>query len=122
MQLLQLLKSKIHHAHVTYCNQDYVGSIEIDGALMDAVGMQNGELVHVWAVDQPARIITYAFRAEERGSVGLNGGAAQFFRPGDRVVIASFALSDEPVEPKVIALNGENEILNPMVPFTKTGV
>jgi aspartate 1-decarboxylase len=120
MRLLQLLKAKLHHARVTYANPDYVGSIEIGGDLMDAIGLQDGELVHVWGVDHTSRIETYAFRGP-RGVIGLNGGAAHFFKPGDRVVIAAFCLSDEPVEPRMVLLDEENRIVRHMEPFTVHG-
>lgn len=120
MRLLQLLKSKLHHGHVTYANPDYVGSIEIDRSLMERVGIEDGELVHVWAVDHTARIETYAFGGA-KGVIGLNGGAAQFFRPGDRLVIASFALADEPIEPQIVALNEQNEVVRDMTPFSVVG-
>jgi aspartate 1-decarboxylase len=120
MRLNQLLKSKIHHAHVTYANPDYVGSIEVDADLMKRVGLQDGELVHIWAVDHTARIETYVF-AGPPGTVGINGGAAHFFRPGDRIIIAGFCLSDEPVTPQVILVNERNEIVRDMTPFTIHG-
>ena len=116
MQLLQLLKCKLHHARVTYANPDYVGSIEVDGRLMERIGLQNGELVHVWAVDHESRIQTYVF-AGPPGVVGLNGGAAHHFKAGDRVVIAAFALSDEPIEPKMLLLDDENQVVREMAPF-----
>jgi len=116
MRLLQLLKSKLHHARITYANPEYVGSIEIDAELMDEVGILDGEMVHVWAVDHGARITTYAFRGP-RGVVGLNGGAAHHFRAGDRVVIAAFTLSDEPVIPKAVLLDEENKIVRQMEPI-----
>ena len=119
MRLSQLLKAKIHHARVTYANPDYVGSIEIDGRLMDRIGIVSGELVHVWAVDHTSRIQTYAF-AGPPGVIGLNGGAAHFFRPGDRLVIAAFDLSDEPIEPKMILVNEQNEFVREMDPFMVT--
>lgn len=79
MRLRQLLKAKLHHATVTYANPDYVGSIEIGAELMDAMGLYDGEMVHVWAVDTKSRIVTYAFRGPT-GSIGLNGGAAHRFQ------------------------------------------
>ena len=93
MRLNQLLKCKLHHARVTYANVDYVGSIELCGDLMDTVGLVDGELVHVWAVDTKSRIETYCFRGP-KGVCGLNGGAAHFFKRGDRVIVAAFCLSD----------------------------
>jgi aspartate 1-decarboxylase len=120
MRLSQLLKSKLHHARVTYANPDYVGSIEIDGDLLRRVGIMDGELVHVWAVDHTSRIETYAFSGP-KGVVGLNGGAAHFFNPGDKIIVAAFALSDEPIVPRVLLLNEENEVVRDMTPFTVLG-
>lgn len=120
MRLKQLLKSKLHHARVTYANPDYVGSIEIGAELMKRVGLEDGELVHVWAVDHKSRIETYAFSGPE-GVIGLNGGAAHHFQAGDRVVIAAFTLSDESVEPIVVLLDEENKVVRDMSPYCVTG-
>ena len=120
MQLNQILKSKLHHARVTYANPDYVGSIEVDGELMNRVGMLDGELVHVWAVDHTARIQTYVFRGPS-GVVGMNGGAAHFFKPGDRLIIASFTLTDELIDPKVVLLDEENKVVKQLEPFSVLG-
>lgn len=120
MRLSQLLKAKLHHARVTYANPDYVGSIEVCRDLMERVGLQDGELVHVWAVDHTARIQTYVF-AGPRGVVGLNGGAAHFFKAGDRIIIAAFDLADEPILPKIVLLGEENEVVRDLTPFSVVG-
>jgi len=120
MRLSQLLKAKLHHAHVTYANPDYVGSIEIDADLMREIGLNDGELVHVWAVDHTSRIQTYAFGGP-KGVIGLNGGAAHHFRAGDRLVIAAFDLTDEPILPRIVLLNEQNEIVRDMTPFSVVG-
>ncbi len=120
MRLNHLLKAKLHHARVTYANPEYVGSIEIDGDLMDRIGIQDGEMVHVWAVDHKSRIETYAFRGP-KGVIGLNGGAAHHFQAGDRVVIAAFTWTDEPVEPKVVLLDENNRVVRDMSPYCVLG-
>jgi aspartate 1-decarboxylase len=120
MRLSQFLKAKLHHARVTYSNAEYVGSIEIGEDLMERVGLEDGELVHIWAVDHTARIQTYAF-AGPKGVVGLNGGAAHFFKPGDRLVIAAFDLADAPIIPKIVLLNEDNEVVRDMTPFSVVG-
>lgn len=120
MRLNQLLKAKLHHARVTYADPEYVGSIEIDRDLMRRIGIEDGELVHVWAVDHKSRIETYAFGGG-KGVIGLNGGAAHHFRAGDRLVIAAFTLSDEPVVPKMLLLGDDNEVLREMEPFHVLG-
>ena len=120
MRLSQLLKAKIHHAHVSYANPDYIGSIEIDRAIMDHVGIVDGELVHIWAVDTMSRIQTYAFAGPE-GIIGLNGGAARYFNAGDRIVIAAFDLSDEPITPIMVLLDDDNRIVRNIEPFSIVG-
>ncbi len=120
MRLYHLLKAKLHHARVTYANADYVGSIQICEDLMTRVGLIDGELVHVWAVDHSARIETYAFGGPQ-GVIGLNGGAAQFFEPGDRLIIAAFALSDKPIVPKIVLLDEENHVIRDLTPFSILG-
>lgn len=120
MRLSQLLKAKLHHARVSYANPDYVGSIEIDAKLMERVGIMEGEMVHIWAVDHTSRIETYAF-AGPPGVIGLNGGAAHFFKTGDKIIIAAFDLSDEPIVPKIVLLNENNEVIRDMTPFSVVG-
>ena len=120
MRLLQLLKSKLHHAHVTYANPDYVGSIEIDGEIMDRVGILNGEMVQIWAVDHSARLNTYAFRGP-KGVIGLNGGAARYFNAGDRLIICAFTWTDEAIVPKMVLLDENNHIVRDMDPFSTHG-
>ena len=120
MQLHQLLKAKLHHARVTYANPDYVGSIEIDKDLMQQAGILDGEMVQVWAVDRASRIATYAFGGP-KGVIGLNGGAAHFFHEGDRVIIASFVWTDEPIIPKLLLLDENNSVVREMKPFDVEG-
>jgi aspartate 1-decarboxylase len=120
MRLNLLLKAKLHHARITYANTDYVGSIEIDAELLRRCGIQDGEMVHVWAVDHKARLETYAFGGP-KGVIGLNGGAAHFFNPGDRVIIAAFTWTDEPVDPVMLLLDEENTVVKDLAPFTILG-
>ena len=120
MRLLQLLKSKLHHARVTYANPDYVGSIEIDGDLMKRVGIEDGEMVQIWAVDHASRLNTYAFSGP-KGVVGMNGGAARFFSPGDRLIICAFCWTDEQVVPKILQLGEKNEVVKELAPFKVEG-
>lgn len=120
MRLSQYLKCKLHHARVTYTNPEYVGSVEIDRSLMNRIGLDDGELVHIWAVDREARLITYAFGGPP-GVIGLNGGAAHTFRVGERVIIAAFDLADEPIVPKQILLDADNRFVRDMAPFDVVG-
>jgi len=109
MQLLSILKSKIHRATVTEANVDYVGSIALDRDLMDRTGIRQNERVHVWNVTTGARVETYAIEAQPgSGVVALNGAAAHRFQPGDVVIVAAFCWTDEPLDPKMILVDEQN--------------
>jgi aspartate 1-decarboxylase len=120
MRLLSLLKSKVHHARVTYANAEYVGSIEMCPDVMKATDIRDGEFVYVWNVENAERFTTYAFRGEV-GAIGVNGSAAHRVNVGDRLIIACFAFTDEEVAPKVVLLDEKNAIVKHMVPFSRTG-
>jgi aspartate 1-decarboxylase len=109
--LRELLKSKIHRCTITEANVEYVGSITIDEDLLDAVDMWQGELVHVWNIDNGERFQTYAL-AGPRGSgvICINGAAALKVSVGQKVIVASFGLSETPIEPKVILTDEKNRI------------
>ncbi|MDH7570288.1 MAG: aspartate 1-decarboxylase [Armatimonadota bacterium] len=104
-----MLKSKIHRATVTGADIDYVGSITIDLDLMDRAGLHPGEQVHVWNVANGARFETYAMPGDRgSGVICVNGAAAHLARPGDKVIIAAFALTDEPVQPRIVLVDEQN--------------
>jgi aspartate 1-decarboxylase len=109
MRLRQLLKSKIHRATITEANVNYIGSITIDRDLLDRVDLWEGELVHVWNVDNGERFETYALVGEAgSGVVCVNGAAAHKVSVGDRVIVTAFALTDETVTPKMILVDPQN--------------
>ena len=112
MQLRAICKSKIHHAVVTEANVDYIGSIAIDRELLERVDILPGEKVGVWNVTNGARIETYALPAPPgSGDIIVNGAAAHRFRPGDRVIIVAFVLTDEPVSPRMILVDQQNRFV-----------
>lgn len=111
MKLRIICKSKIHHAVVTRADLHYIGSIGIDRALMDLTDIVPGEQVSVWNVNNGARIETYAIElAAGSGEIVVNGAAARHFAAGDTVIIAAFALADEPVTPRMIAVDARNRL------------
>ncbi|MFQ3610811.1 MAG: aspartate 1-decarboxylase [Fimbriimonadales bacterium] len=112
MRLIERLKSKIHMARVTDSRIDYIGSIAIDEELMDAVGFEPGELVHVWVMDNGERFQTYVIPAPPgSGEIAIYGSAAHKAQRGHRVIIAAFTLTDEWVEPKMVLVNERNQIV-----------
>lgn len=96
---------------MTCCDVDYVGSVAIDSELMDAAGIVEGEMVHVWNVTNGERLETYAIPAEPGcGVICLNGAAAHRCTAGDKVILATFCLTDEPIERKVVLVDDNNRI------------
>lgn len=112
--LIQTLKSKIHRAAVTEVNVDYVGSITIDPALMDAAGIAEFEKVLVANITNGGRFETYAVNGKRNsGAICMNGAAAKLAKAGDMVIILAFALAepDEKITPKMVLVDGKNRIV-----------
>lgn len=111
-----LLKSKIHRATVTHADLDYEGSVTIDSDLLDAANILPNEAVHIWNVTRGTRLITYTLPGPRgSGAICINGAAAHLNRPGDLVIIATYA--DMEVEearsyvPVVVRVDEKNRIL-----------
>ena len=112
MLFRNVLKSKIHRATVTDANVDYIGSITIDPLLLEAVDIWDGEQVHVWNITNGERFQTYALTGERgSGMVRINGAGAHKARVGDLVIVASFAVTDKPLVPRVILVNSDNRFV-----------
>ncbi|HJC78432.1 MAG: aspartate 1-decarboxylase [Bacteroidales bacterium] len=93
--LIEVLKSKIHRVSVTEANLNYVGSITIDEALMEAAGMIEGEKVQILDINNGERLETYIIKGRRgSGCICLNGAAARKVAVGDLVIIVSYALMD----------------------------
>ncbi|MCC6669143.1 MAG: aspartate 1-decarboxylase [Polyangiaceae bacterium] len=113
---LNVFKSKIHRATVTHADLDYEGSVTIDAGLMGAAEILPHEAIHVWNVTRGTRLVTYAI-AGDRGSgvVCINGAAARLCRPGDKVILATFAdmTPDEARAhlPRVVRVDDDNRQL-----------
>ncbi len=91
-----LLKSKIHRATVTEANLDYQGSVTIDPLLMEAADLLHFERVEIYNVTNGERLATYAIPGRRgAGEICLNGAAAHKARPGDKVILASYADYDD---------------------------
>jgi aspartate 1-decarboxylase len=111
-----MMKSKIHRATVTQADLDYVGSVTLDIALMEAADLLEGEQVAIVDITNGARIETYVIPGERgSGVIGINGAAAHLVHPGDLVIIMSYAvLSDaeaRALQPRVVHVDGKNRIV-----------
>ena len=112
---IEILKSKIHRATVTGADLNYIGSITIDEALMNAANIKSGEKVHVVNINNGERLITYVINGKKNsGEITLNGPAARKVQKGDEVIIISYALVDfdksDKFKPTVIFPSKNNSI------------
>ena len=111
-----MMKSKIHRATVTQADLDYVGSVTLDAALMEAADLLEGEQVAIVDITNGARIETYVIPGERgSGVIGINGAAAHLVHPGDLVIIMSYALVTDAearaLDPKVVHVDEKNRIV-----------
>ena len=111
-----MLKSKIHRATVTQADLDYVGSITIDAALMDAADLIEGEQVAIADITNGARLETYVIPGPRgSGIIGINGAAAHLIKPGDLVIVMSYAMLPDAearaLVPRVVHVDEANRIV-----------
>ena len=111
-----MMKSKIHRATVTQADLDYVGSVTLDAALMEAADLLEGEQVAIVDITNGARIETYVIPGPRgSGVIGINGAAAHLVHPGDLVIIMSYAVLDDAearaLKPRVVHVDEKNRIV-----------
>lgn len=114
---LHVFKSKIHRATVTHADVDYEGSVTIDADLLEAAEILPFEAVHIWNVTRGTRLMTYALEGPRgSGAVCVNGAAAHLNKPGDLVILATFAdMSPEEArqyKPRVVRVDQQNRIID----------
>lgn len=108
----QVMRSKLHNGRVTDANVAYVGSIEIDEDLLDAVGLWVGERVLVVSNTSGARLETYTIAgARGSGIISMNGAAAHQIGAGEQVIVMGWELTEKPVAPNVVLLDDDNRIV-----------
>lgn len=110
---ITLLKSKLLRAEITDRALHYEGSLAIDSALMEQVGLRPYEKILVANIANGERFETYAIEAPKGShTFSLNGAAAHKGELGDLLVIMSFAQLDEQEadtwKPKVLVLADGN--------------
>ena len=102
---------------MTEANLDYVGSITIDEALMEAANIYAGEKVQVVDNTNGARLETYVI-AGRRGSgcICMNGAAAHLIHVGDTVIIMAYALMTpeeaKAFKPSIVLPGAGNKIVD----------
>lgn len=111
-----MMKSKIHRATVTQADLDYVGSVTLDAALMEAADLLEGEQVAIVDITNGARIETYVIPGPRgSGVIGINGAAAHLVHPNDLVIIMSYAILDDAeartLKPLVVHVDEQNRVV-----------
>jgi len=114
--LRTLMHAKLHGARVTDHNLAYQGSITIDRALMDAVGILPHEKVQVVDKNNGNRFETYVFEgARGSGDICVNGAAARLVASGDELIIIAYGQFTEAEaarhHPRVAILGPENRVV-----------
>ena len=90
---IQVVKSKIHRVKVTGADLNYIGSITIDEALLEASNIIEGERVFIVNINNGERFDTYAIKGEKNsGIITLNGPAARKVQRDDIIIIISYAI------------------------------
>lgn len=100
---------------VTEANLNYVGSITIDEALMEAADILPNEKVQVVNNNNGARLETYVIPGpRDSGVICLNGAAARLVQPGDTVIIITYAVMDRDearnFKPRAILVDEHNKV------------
>lgn len=113
---IEVVKSKIHRVKVTGADLNYIGSITIDKALMEAANMIEGEKVSIVNINNGERLDTYIIPGEKNsGEITLNGPAARRVAPGDIIIIISYGLMDfeeaKNFSPSIVFPNEETNTL-----------
>ena len=117
MPRLHMFKSKIHRATVTHADLDYEGSVTISAELMEAAQILEHEQIHIWNVTRGTRLTTYALRGDAHsGVICINGAAAHLAKPGDLVILATFAEMEAAEArtwvPTVVLVDGKNRVVD----------
>jgi aspartate 1-decarboxylase len=113
--LIRMCMAKIHRATVTEADLNYVGSITVDEALLEASGIRAFQYVNITNLSNGVFWQTYAV-AGPRGSgeVCLNGPPARHFQPGDKIIVLAEAWIDptemQELDPVVVFVDDQNRI------------
>lgn len=92
---IEVIKSKIHRVKVTGADLNYIGSITVDEALLDAANIIEGEKVNIVNINNGERFETYAIKGKRNsGEITLNGPAARRVQRDDIIIIMSYAQMD----------------------------
>jgi aspartate 1-decarboxylase len=100
LEMIEIIRAKLHGLRVTGADVAYHGSITLDPEHCAAAGIFPLEFVNVWNKNTGARISTYViFGKPGSRCCNLNGAAARTCQIGDEVIITA----TETIDPKDLA-------------------
>jgi aspartate 1-decarboxylase len=113
--LLNVCIAKIHRATVTGADLNYVGSITIDELLIEAAGLNPGQMVQITNVSNAVLWRTYIVKGERgKGEIIMNGPPARIFAKGDKVIILGEAWvtpeESKKMVPTLVFVDDQNKI------------
>jgi aspartate 1-decarboxylase len=113
--LIRVCRSKVHRATVTRADLNYIGSITIDEALLEASGLVPYQYVNITNVSNGVFWQTYVIAAPKgSGRIELNGPPARHFQPGDRIIILGEAYLEpselNDLDPRIVIVEGEDSV------------
>jgi aspartate 1-decarboxylase len=103
------IAAKIHGVTVTACHLNYHGSQSLPVSLMQAVGIEPYEQVHVVNMKNGKRWVTYALPGDE-GICTLNGAAAHNGEPGDELIVMAYRQEERFSGAKVVFATHDNRL------------
>lgn len=111
-----MLKSKLHRVCCTHSELNYEGSCAIDEVLLKAADIREYQQIDIYNINNGERFTTYAIRAQRNsGIISINGAAAHKAKPGDLLIIASYAayneLELEKFKPQLVYVDADNHIV-----------
>src|SRR5450756_2432785 len=112
-----MLYAKLHRVTVTHADMNYVGSVTIDRALLEAARLLPGERVDIVDVTNGVWLTTYVIEGQAgSGQICINGAAAHLIQPGDIAIIIAYAQMDEAEArvfvPSVVFVDNANHIID----------
>ena len=110
------LKSKIHGAIVTHSEKDYDGSCAIDVEILNQASIKEYEKIDIYNITNGERLSTYTILAKPGSRIiSVNGAAAHKAKPGDKLVICSYACLEKSEisspKPEMVYLDENNNVI-----------
>ena len=73
--IINILKSKLHRATITDVHLDYEGSCAIDANILQASGINEYEMIHIYNLNNGNRFKPMQSKFKNSGVITLNGAA-----------------------------------------------